>query len=179
MGASREAPHPCEAELSRNSRLRSVAGGRAGVGQTAGADLSRRHRRAGATGKAISRDAGARKDGGESAGSLRHGDGAPFFYSASSGCRAAARGTCGIRSGPAGSGGSAAREDEEGPIASQPLMSAHAAARLRHALRTPLNHIIGYAEMVEEDAKDRSAAILAAIVYEVRGIARRIMDAVN
>ncbi|HXS97576.1 MAG TPA: response regulator [Candidatus Limnocylindrales bacterium] len=58
-------------------------------------------------------------------------------------------------------------------------MSAHAAARLRHALRTPLNHIIGYAEMVEEDAKDRSAAILAAIVYEVRGIARRIMDAVN
>ena len=36
------------------------------------------------------------------------------------------------------------------------LMNPEAIARLRHTLRTPLNHIIGYAEMVRDEAEEQS-----------------------
>src|SRR3954452_25365091 len=34
-------------------------------------------------------------------------------------------------------------------------MNPEAIARLRHGLRTPLNHLIGYAEMVRDEARDQ------------------------
>ena len=37
------------------------------------------------------------------------------------------------------------------------LMNPEAIARLRHSLRTPLNHIIGYAEMVRDEASEQRA----------------------
>ena len=36
-------------------------------------------------------------------------------------------------------------------------LSREAASELRHELRTPVNHILGYAEMLREDATDGSA----------------------
>jgi PAS domain S-box-containing protein len=56
------------------------------------------------------------------------------------------------------------------------LMNPEAVARLRHALRTPLNHLIGYAEMVRAEAKDQGARAEKALMDQVLSIARQIVD---
>ena len=52
-----------------------------------------------------------------------------------------------------------------------------AAAELRHELRTPVNHILGYAEMLREDATDESsdATLIAARVKDPSLVNRPIV----
>ena len=52
-------------------------------------------------------------------------------------------------------------------------------SRLRHALRTPLNHILGYTEMVMEEAEHRGAGGQAPLLDQVRVAAKRIVEAVQ
>jgi PAS domain S-box-containing protein len=52
-------------------------------------------------------------------------------------------------------------------------------ANLRHALRTPLNHIVGYAEILREDLRDGSDEIAPAALEEILGAARRILEGVR
>src|SRR4051794_36342873 len=54
-------------------------------------------------------------------------------------------------------------------------MSPEAIARLRHSPRTPLNHIIGYAEMVRDEAKEQSATAEAGLMEQVLTAARQIV----
>ena len=58
---------------------------------------------------------------------------------------------------------------------SEPL-GREAASALRHELRTPVNHILGYAEMLREDAADASpdAAVLDGIIATAREVLSRI-----
>ena len=51
-------------------------------------------------------------------------------------------------------------------------MNTDAISRLRHRLRTPLNHIIGYAEMVRDEARERGAAADAARMEDISLTAR-------
>lgn len=55
------------------------------------------------------------------------------------------------------------------------FMSPEAAARLRHSLLTPLYQVIGYGEMVCEEAKEQSAAAEAALMEEALAPARRML----
>jgi PAS domain S-box-containing protein len=59
------------------------------------------------------------------------------------------------------------------------LMNPEAIARLRHGLRTPLNHLIGYAEMVRDQARDQSAASEAGLMEQVLTAARQMVDQVQ
>lgn len=59
------------------------------------------------------------------------------------------------------------------------LMNPEAIARLRHSLRTPLNHLIGYAEMVRDEAKDQGARAEKALMDQALSIARQIVDRVQ
>jgi PAS domain S-box-containing protein len=59
------------------------------------------------------------------------------------------------------------------------LMNPEAIARLRHSLRTPLNHLIGYAEMVRDEAKDQGARAEKGLMDQVLSIARQIVDRVQ
>jgi PAS domain S-box-containing protein len=58
-------------------------------------------------------------------------------------------------------------------------MNPDAIARVRHAVRTPLNHLIGYAEMVRDEAKDQGARPEKALMDQVLSIARQIVDRVQ
>jgi CheY-like chemotaxis protein len=55
-------------------------------------------------------------------------------------------------------------------------LTREAASELRHELRTPVNHILGYAEMLREDASDGSedAAQIDAIIATARDVLARI-----
>jgi light-regulated signal transduction histidine kinase (bacteriophytochrome) len=53
------------------------------------------------------------------------------------------------------------------------------AAELRHGLRTPLNHIIGYTEMLYEDAVEMDAADVAASLGEVLTEAQHVCDLIQ
>jgi PAS domain S-box-containing protein len=59
------------------------------------------------------------------------------------------------------------------------LMNPEVIARLRHSLRTPLNHIIGYAEMVRDEAKEQKAHAEAGLMEQVLAAAREIVDRVQ
>jgi signal transduction histidine kinase len=59
------------------------------------------------------------------------------------------------------------------------LLSPDAIARLRHSLRTPLNHIVGYAEVVYRQAKDQGASAEMKLMEEVAASARKIGDMVS
>ncbi len=52
-----------------------------------------------------------------------------------------------------------------------------AASELRHELRTPINHIIGYAEMLREDCTDGSPD--AATIDRIIGVAREVLALIN
>ncbi len=51
------------------------------------------------------------------------------------------------------------------------------ASELRHELRTPVNHILGYAEMLREDASDGSDD--AACIDRIIAVAREVLTAIN
>ena len=57
-------------------------------------------------------------------------------------------------------------------------MPKQALAQLRHQLRTPLNHIIGYSEILLEDAANESAEVRS-LLTNVHTSARVILDLVQ
>ncbi len=58
-------------------------------------------------------------------------------------------------------------------------MTSETLAKLRHDLRTPLNHIIGYTEMLLEDAADAALASRRARLQETLRAAREALDVIN
>ena len=58
-------------------------------------------------------------------------------------------------------------------------LTPEALAELRHDLRTPLNHVIGYSEMLLEDAADPSLAERRARLEETLGAAREALELIN
>ncbi len=58
-------------------------------------------------------------------------------------------------------------------------LTPEALAELRHDLRTPLNHVIGYSEMLLEDAADPALAERRAGLEETLGAAREALDLIN
>src|SRR4051794_28833170 len=58
-------------------------------------------------------------------------------------------------------------------------MNPEAIARLRHGLRTPLNHLIGYAEMVRDEARDQTAKDEAGLMDQVLTAARQMVELVQ
>lgn len=50
---------------------------------------------------------------------------------------------------------------------------------LRHELRTPINHIIGYSEMLRDDAAERGFLALVAELDSICELARTLLDAIN
>lgn len=59
------------------------------------------------------------------------------------------------------------------------LMTPEAVVRLRHFLRTPLNQVIGYAEIVYRQARDQTASQEAALMEQILAAARKIADMVQ
>lgn len=58
-------------------------------------------------------------------------------------------------------------------------MTPEAIARLRHSLRTPLNHLLGYAEVVRERAKEQGARAELGLLDQILSIGRQIVDRVG
>ena len=58
-------------------------------------------------------------------------------------------------------------------------MTIDPAAQLRHDLRTPLNHIIGYAEMLLEDGAGGSSAAFSTHLRILLADARELLSLVN
>ncbi len=56
-------------------------------------------------------------------------------------------------------------------------ISPAAAGELRHELRTPVNHVLGYAEMLREDAADGSAD--ADLIDRIIAVAREVLPRIN
>jgi len=54
-----------------------------------------------------------------------------------------------------------------------------AAGRLRHELRTPVNHILGYAELLIEEVEDLGREDRVETLEEVRAAGRRALDLVD
>jgi class 3 adenylate cyclase/CheY-like chemotaxis protein len=52
-------------------------------------------------------------------------------------------------------------------------------ARLRHDLRTPLHQIIGYCELLEEEARDRGLESRAADLAKIRGAAHQVLAGID
>jgi signal transduction histidine kinase len=52
-------------------------------------------------------------------------------------------------------------------------------SELRHDLRTPLNHIIGYGEMLMEDAEDRSDAAAVEALRQIHATARMLVGVIQ
>ena len=52
-------------------------------------------------------------------------------------------------------------------------------AELRHDLRTPVNHIVGYAEMLLEDSSDPVYAGCRASLEQTLGAAREVLTLIN
>ncbi|CAN5395200.1 adenylate/guanylate cyclase domain-containing protein [soil metagenome] len=71
----------------------------------------------------------------------------------------------------------------ERPQGEQPVASAAAQrallAHLRHELRTPINAIIGYSEMLTEDAAEAGHERLASDLGKIRSAGGRLLDIVN
>jgi class 3 adenylate cyclase len=65
------------------------------------------------------------------------------------------------------------------PPAPAPVPEREAAARLRHELRTPLNQIIGYSEMLAEEAAEQGQASLVDDLGKIGAAARRLLEAIE
>src|SRR5690242_9885359 len=52
-------------------------------------------------------------------------------------------------------------------------------AELRHDLRTPLNHIIGYGEMLMEDAEDRGDTASVEALRQIHGTAKELVGVIQ
>ena len=59
------------------------------------------------------------------------------------------------------------------------ILTSAALDELRHDLRTPINHIVGYAEMVLEDAIEASEGERKALSEEVLAAAREVLGRIN
>ena len=59
------------------------------------------------------------------------------------------------------------------------MTDSSARSQLRHDLRTPLNHIIGYAEMLLEDAGEAAGGDLAAGLRGILDDARLLLQRIN
>lgn len=62
---------------------------------------------------------------------------------------------------------------------SDEALTTAAMGELRHDLRTPINHIVGYAEMLLEDAIDASEGDRKAALEEILAAAREVLGQVN
>ena len=58
-------------------------------------------------------------------------------------------------------------------------LTPQAVAELRHDLRTPVNHIVGYAEMLLEDSSDPAYASCRTALQETLGAARDVLSLIN
>ena len=58
-------------------------------------------------------------------------------------------------------------------------MNTTASARLRHDLRTPMNHIIGYTEMLIEETAEADTAALAPGLNQIHADALRVLNRIN
>jgi DNA-binding response OmpR family regulator len=52
-------------------------------------------------------------------------------------------------------------------------------AEVRHALRTPLNHIIGYSEMLQEEAEERDLQDFAADLQKIQKAGKQLLSMLN
>jgi signal transduction histidine kinase len=52
-------------------------------------------------------------------------------------------------------------------------------ARLRHDLRTPVNHILGYAELLIEDAGERHLEALIPFLQEIQNGGRQLLETIQ
>jgi DNA-binding response OmpR family regulator len=52
-------------------------------------------------------------------------------------------------------------------------------ANMRHTLRTPLNHIIGYSEMLLEEAGERGLETFAADLQKIHGAGKQLLACIN
>jgi DNA-binding response OmpR family regulator/tRNA A-37 threonylcarbamoyl transferase component Bud32 len=64
-------------------------------------------------------------------------------------------------------------------MASLAPLAGDALAELRHELRTPVNHIMGYTEMLLEDVEDPSLAERRAALADTLSAARDVLDLIN
>ena len=64
------------------------------------------------------------------------------------------------------------------PVPDAPL-SSDAAKQLRHELRTPVNHIVGYAEMLLEDAAAPALADRRTALEQTIDAAREVLTLIN
>jgi DNA-binding response OmpR family regulator len=64
---------------------------------------------------------------------------------------------------------------DAGKIARGELDLDRVGSRLRHDLRTPLNHVIGYSEMLAEEAEEEGRADLAADLFRIRDSGRHVL----
>lgn len=64
-------------------------------------------------------------------------------------------------------------------IASGELDLDRAGKRLRHDLRTPLNHVIGYAELLAEGAEESGRAALVADLHRIRDAGARVLAMID
>ncbi|UCF19270.1 MAG: protein kinase [Gemmatimonadota bacterium] len=63
--------------------------------------------------------------------------------------------------------------------AGRPTLTPEEVSELRHELRTPINHIVGYAEMLLEDLPDADAAGRRGALEETLVLARGALDLIN
>ncbi len=64
-------------------------------------------------------------------------------------------------------------------VASDSNQPANPIAELRHELRTPINHIVGYTEMLLEDAEGNEYAERRAAFEQTLTAAREAIDLIN
>src|SRR4029078_13718431 len=73
--------------------------------------------------------------------------------------------------------------DPAGETADEPSAAAQAARKatshLRHEWRTPINQIIGYSELLQEEAEDMGQASLVADLGKITLAGRRLLDLVE
>ncbi len=170
------AAHPRQTQLRRNRRLPPLASGRNGSGPAARPGLPRRHRSPSPARPPVPRHAKPRPVGRIFPGAVRFGYGPPVLHSprADSATRHAEMArfiddlrlvTAVLEAG-----------DTESTVSNfVDLMKPEAAARLRHSLLTPLYQVIGYAEMVREEAVEQNATAEAALMEEAAAGARRMV----
>jgi adenylate cyclase len=72
-----------------------------------------------------------------------------------------------------------ASSGEQGQIPRAPAYLSGADANLRHTLRTPLNHIIGYSELLLEEAKERGLEDMVADLQNIHTAGKELLALFN
>ncbi|MFQ5572168.1 MAG: histidine kinase dimerization/phospho-acceptor domain-containing protein, partial [Rhodothermales bacterium] len=68
---------------------------------------------------------------------------------------------------------------EQGEPPRAPAYLSGADATLRHTLRTPLNHIIGYSELLLEEAKERGLEDMVADLRNIHAAGKELLALIN